>query len=262
MTPIKIFPDARMTIDLLTDEEAGRLLKGLLAYVNGDEVEMPGREMLVYTMLRAQIERDAASADDYRKVRAENGKKGGRPKKSDCENLNADEKNLKKPKNQVVFSEKPKKLEYDYDYDLDNDHDYEQEQDIDPDVPPIIPPVDADLPSADSPEAYATSNLEHLTPNQMDALGDYIDLLGADVVKHAVDEACGAGAPRWSYLDKILGRYREEGIRSLGDAKVSDDRRRANKARGDPSKEGSAQHYTQRATAKESKVISIDDWEE
>ena len=36
---VKIFSDMRDTINLLSDSEAGRLLKALMSYVNGDNAE-------------------------------------------------------------------------------------------------------------------------------------------------------------------------------------------------------------------------------
>ena len=77
---IKVYADASATIDLLSDNEAGRLLKALVHYANGETDDLPGQEKLVFAMLKAQIDRDSASYQQYCDKQRENGKKGGRPK--------------------------------------------------------------------------------------------------------------------------------------------------------------------------------------
>ena len=58
---VKVFGDLSATVDLLSDAEAGRLLKSLLHYINDREDELLGQEKLVFAMLKSQIDRDAAS---------------------------------------------------------------------------------------------------------------------------------------------------------------------------------------------------------
>lgn len=78
---IKLFRDASATIDLLSDAEAGRLLKSLMHYANDQEDELPGQEKLVFAMLKAQMDREAAQYSAYCEKQRENGLKGGRPRK-------------------------------------------------------------------------------------------------------------------------------------------------------------------------------------
>ena len=69
-------------------------------------------------------------------------------------------------------------------------------------------------------EAYASGNLECLTPSHMAALGDFKRDLPDDVIRYAIDQACGNGAPRWSYVAAILQGFVEAGVKTLGDAKA------------------------------------------
>lgn len=78
---IKLWRDASATIDLLSEAEAGRLLKALMHYASDQEDELPGQEKLVFAMLKAQMDREAATYDAYLEKQRENGAKGGRPKK-------------------------------------------------------------------------------------------------------------------------------------------------------------------------------------
>ena len=81
MPYIKLFTDFGATFDLLSDAEAGRLIKAILHYANGQEATLTGQERLVYAMLKTQIDRDAASYQQFCDKQRENGSKGGRPKK-------------------------------------------------------------------------------------------------------------------------------------------------------------------------------------
>lgn len=100
---IKVFPDLSETVDLLSDAEAGRLLKSILHYANGEEDELPGQEKLVYAMLRKQIDRDAAEYERYSEKQRANGCKGGRPKKP--------KETQQNPKNPLVFEKTQKSQE-------------------------------------------------------------------------------------------------------------------------------------------------------
>ena len=69
-------------------------------------------------------------------------------------------------------------------------------------------------------EAYASGNLECLTPSHMAELGSFKRDLPDDVIRYAIDQACGNGAPRWSYVAAILQGFVESGVKTLGDAKA------------------------------------------
>lgn len=97
---IKLFSDASATIDILSDAEAGRLLKALMHYANDITDTLPGQEKLVFSMLKSQIDRDAASYQEFLGKQRENGKKGGRPKNPSLLDKN--------PKNPSLFEKTQK----------------------------------------------------------------------------------------------------------------------------------------------------------
>ena len=115
---VKVFGDLSATVDLLSDAEAGRLLKSLLHYINGGEDELLGQEKLVFAMLKSQIDRDSASYAAFTDKQRENGKKGGRPPKANAFSEN--------PKNPSLFSETQK----DKDQEKDKDKDQEKDKDV------------------------------------------------------------------------------------------------------------------------------------
>lgn len=112
---VKVFGDLSATVDLLSDAEAGRLLKSLLHYINGGEDELLGQEKLVFAMLKSQIDRDSASYAAFTDKQRENGKKGGRPPKANAFSEN--------PKNPSLFSETQKSQEEEKDKDKDQEKD-------------------------------------------------------------------------------------------------------------------------------------------
>lgn len=112
---VKVFGDLSATVDLLSDAEAGRLLKSLLHYINGGEDELLGQEKLVFAMLKSQIDRDSASYAAFTDKQRENGKKGGRPPKANAFSDN--------PKNPSLFSETQESQEEEKDKDKDKEKD-------------------------------------------------------------------------------------------------------------------------------------------
>ncbi len=78
-------------------------------------------------------------------------------------------------------------------------------------------------------EVYAANNLMHLSTSNMSELADFKNKLPEELIRHAVDEACANGKPSFSYVRSILLRYLEQGIKTLGDAKASEDQHRAKK---------------------------------
>lgn len=223
--PFKVFPDAMQTVDLLSDVEAGRLFKALIHHVNGLDDDLPGKELLVYTMMAAQIDRDAASSEEYHQQRQEAGRLGGRPKKRS-------EKVQK-----GTFSEKKvENLDIDNDIDIDYDKDNDVEVDVDKDrareVSAAAPAFDSPDLQADlnSPISYAVNELGHLSPLDMQALASFRDELPDDVIIYGINAACSANVRTWAYARSILNRYVSAGFKSVGDIKAAEAKREAQKA--------------------------------
>lgn len=228
--PIKVFPDASDTVDLLSDAEAGRLFKSLLHYINGTNDELPGKEMLVYTMLKKQFDRDVASYEEYLDAQRENGKKGGRPKKPMGFSEN--------PNNPRVFNQQKKTLEVevDVDHEEEHDHDHDQEADVDVDrareLSTAAPAFDSPDFKADltSPITYAINELGHLSPMNMQELNTFREDLPDDVIIYGINEACSSKVRTWKYARSILNRYVSAGYKTIGEIKADEAKREAAKA--------------------------------
>ena len=101
-------------LDGLTDEEYGRLIRAMQAYsIDGAEPELTGTERLFWKRCKNTINRYNDNYDAKCAALSENGKKGGRPKKSDApreipKNQMVFSESNEKQKNQMVFSESKK----------------------------------------------------------------------------------------------------------------------------------------------------------
>lgn len=116
-----LYKDYQEHVDMLTDDEAGKLFKAIFKYVNGRvEVELKGATKMAFSFIKTQLERDL---DKYKNIvdrNRENGKKGGRPTKKSIT-----QDNPKNPVGLLDNPKKPKKADNDNDnvYDNDNDND-------------------------------------------------------------------------------------------------------------------------------------------
>ena len=71
--------DYRRHLSLLTDEERGKLLMGLLDYgEDGSRPKLNGAAAMAFSFISAQMDRDAEKYAEVCKARSEAGKKGAK----------------------------------------------------------------------------------------------------------------------------------------------------------------------------------------
>jgi DnaD/phage-associated family protein len=195
-------------------------------------------------MFQAQIDRSAAQREQAAQAHRASGKLGGRPK-----NQNGFDKTKQ---NQNGFEETKKTYNKDNNNNKDNNKDnnnHHQEED-----------------EAGTVEAYASMNLQHMSPGNIQDMIGYMQDLPDDVIRFAIDEACGNGAPRWAYVSSILAGYMRDGIRTVGDARAAKAKRQAGKTQLDRNpRENPALQYSQREYKADNsgKVLNLDtgEWE-
>ena len=80
----------------------------------------------------------------------------------------------------------------------------------------------------DTAQRYALENLRVMTPGNMQEFNEFLEVHGMpeDVVKYAIDVACGNGAAVWSYVARVLYGWLDAGVKSVGDAKAEQEKRR------------------------------------
>ena len=104
---------------------------------------------------------------------------------------------------------------------------------------------EGDVPSFNTIEAYASGNLQYLSPGNMEELVDFMNELPDDVIRYAIDIACANGVRKWGYVRSILQAWVEAGVKTLGAAKAETEKKPQNKAQNKPAAQDYQQHqYT------------------
>ncbi|MBO7172145.1 MAG: hypothetical protein J6V52_04240 [Bacteroidaceae bacterium] len=115
-----VYLDYAKAVEWLSDEDAGKIFKALLAYAdNREEPQLDGGLRAVFAMMQNQIDRDREKYEETCEKRRANGEKGGRPPKA-----KAQSENQTKPNG---FSEKQTKHDTDTDTEKDTETDIEKE---------------------------------------------------------------------------------------------------------------------------------------
>lgn len=114
-----LYQDYEQHIQLLTDEQAGKLLKAIFAYNQGNPFDLDPVTKMAFSFIKAGLDRDNEKYQSILNRNKNNGLKGGRPKNQD---LNQQEN----PNNPVGFlgtqnnPDEPKKADNDTDNENDN----------------------------------------------------------------------------------------------------------------------------------------------
>lgn len=113
-----VYLDYAKAVEWLSDEDAGKIFKALLAYAdNREEPQLDGGLRAVFAMMQNQIDRDREKYEETCEKRRANGEKGGRPPKAKAQTENQEKPN--------GFSEKQTKHDTDTDTDTEKDTDTE-----------------------------------------------------------------------------------------------------------------------------------------
>ena len=191
MNYVKLYTDALYAYKRLSDTEFGRALRAVLQYAeDGTEPNLPGKECIMFDVLREQVERDRAAYN----TKIENGKKGGRPPKKN-ENL----------KNRPVISDSEK---------TERNQDKDKEEYIPPYNPPKGEDDDDDLLliAQQNNQVYDRAKECGFATDSatLDRLTDLIAKHGHQAVLDGLDQCVEYGAKSLAYLRKVLdGKPRE-----------------------------------------------------
>ena len=191
---VKVYHDLIGVVDELSDTEAGRLFKAILAYGHAGEVRaLSGSERLVFMMIKGQMDRDRDSYTQTVERNRENGSKGGRPKKPTgfFENPLGFSKTQENPL-------KPKKS---------------QDKDKDKDKESYTPARNGFIADDDAAAIMESHNRVFeraedcgfaLTTHTMDALVDLVSKHGVERMLAALSDCAEHGAKTLAYLRKVL----------------------------------------------------------
>jgi len=97
----------------------------------------------------------------------------------------------------------------------------------------------------DTVQSYVMRNLQFMSPGQLQVLQTYIDEMPEDLIRLAVDKACGGGFSKrnWNYLKSILDNWEECGYKTVAEVEAADEARKARKKQQKARKNGT--EYTE-----------------
>lgn len=160
-----LYLSSKKLIDMLSDEQAGVLLKSIFRYVDGEDLpEMDGMTGIVFTTIKEYLDRDQKAYEEKCRINRKNGGKGGRPRKKPNEtqkNRTVSGKNRTKPNKTQRNPEKP-----DIDLDTDSDTESDIDKDIDIDRDRDIDNKRFHPPSLDEVRRYCQERNNNINPER------------------------------------------------------------------------------------------------
>ena len=200
MNYLMLYVDTLRQYKRLSDTEFGRAIRAVLQFLeDGTEASLPGKECIMYDVLREQTERDRKSYEKKMAAQRENGSKGGRPRKNT--------QTQEKPNNPRVFSET-------------QESQITQEKEKEEYIPPYTPPKGVEDDDDDLLLIAQQNNAVYDRAKEcgfatdsatLDRLTDLIVKHGHQAVIDGLDQCVEYGAKSLAYLRKVLeGKPREE----------------------------------------------------
>lgn len=256
-----LYNDWSAQLSKLTLEQRGVLITNIFSYNQGAELmEMDAVTDMLFSMICAQIDRDAESWEKKKERRKSAGAAGGRAsgaarKTAASESSDSgddDSKQSFKNEANVPFASNLKQS---------FKNEANEAVTVNVPVPVTVPvPVPVPVPATvtgtvstagavdNSAPAAAESTLRdpaiakvmsaymdriNPTPSQLcvDELIGFARELGAEVCVHAMSVALDEKKTQWSYIRAILRGYRDDGVRCLTDIQAREEKRGKNRAR-------------------------------
>lgn len=274
-----LYNDWAEQLNKLTLEQRGVLITNVFSYSQGAELmEMDAVTDMLFSMICAQIDRDAKSWEQKKERRKAAGSAGGRAsgasrKNAPEENGNSDGEDAKQTfKNEAIVP---------FASNLKQSFKNEANEAVTVSVPVPVPvpvpatvtvstagavdnsaPAAADCDRALRDPAIAkvmTAYMDRInpTPSQIcvDELTSFARELGADVCIHAMSVALDEKKTQWSYIRAILRGYRDDGVRCLADIQTREEKRGKNRAREPDRKSGAFQRHGDRLSENARKAV-------
>lgn len=278
-----LYDDWAVQLNKLTLEQRGVLITNVFSYKQGETLlPMDAVTDMLFSMIRAQLDRDAKRWEDKKERRKAAGAAGGRAsgaarKTAASESSDSgddDSKQSFKNEANVPFASN-----------LKQSFKNEANEAVTVNVPvPVTVPVPVPVPATvtgtvstagavdNSAPAAAESTLRdpaiakvmsaymdriNPTPSQLcvDELIGFARELGAEVCVHAMSVALDEKKTQWSYIRAILRGYRDDGVRCLADIQAREEKRGKNRAREPDRKSGGFQRHGDRLSENARKAV-------
>lgn len=120
-----LYQEQKEIFDTLTDNEAGKLIKAIFEYESGQSPKLNKTLSLVFIPIKNALDRNRQKYEAQVEKNRENGKKGGRPKKT-----NKTKEKQNNPSGFLGNPTKAKKADNDSDNENEHDSEYDNENDF------------------------------------------------------------------------------------------------------------------------------------
>lgn len=216
----------------MKNAEIGALVMAICAYaLDGVETELKGAMKSMFCLIKPTLDVSAR--------KAENGKRGGRPKANEKQTeskINRSESKAKANETKVKANEsegeKEKEKEYEVEVEKEVEVEYEKENENEclyNTTTPTPPPVNTE--AAKTVRAYQNKLGSFLSATATRELIGFSDALGSELCTHALDSALDNGHREWSYIRAILSRYKEAGYTSIEQVINAENERKAQRVK-------------------------------
>lgn len=276
-----LYDDWAVQLNKLTLEQRGVLITNVFSYKQGETLlPMDAVTDMLFSMIRAQLDRDAKRWEDKKERRKAAGAAGGRASgaarktaaSESSDSCDDDSKQSFKNEANVPFASNLKQS---------FKNEANEAVTVSVPVPVTVPvPVPATVTGTvstagavdNSAPAAAESTLRdpaiakvmsaymdriNPTPSQLcvDELIGFARELGAEVCVHAMSVALDEKKTQWSYIRAILRGYRDDGVRCLADIQAREEKRGKNRAREPDRKSGGFQRHGDRLSENARKAV-------
>lgn len=209
--------DKLKLLSILDDKAFREVFLAMAGYVqNGIEPDaLEPIEQIAFESMRPFLNENVKTYQRAVLAHREAGRKGGRPKKTE-DNQMVSDKNQMEPNG---FPEKPTETNSPLKYKVQSTTDTKVS-----DMSVVVKqsPVDSDL--ARIVQHY--ENIVGIFPRSaLEKLQSWRELYNTEMLILAIDTAAEAGKRSWTYINGILTNWKNEGVRTLGDVAASNENR-------------------------------------
>lgn len=234
MEYLKVWTSFRELLEPLNESERGRLFTAMLEYAETGKVpELKGNERYVWPAAKQSIDNTRDKSEQMRANGSRRQQTGANESKPEQTGANASSPFDKEKEKENIYTTTTARAR--------------EETSFGPvDLDPLVLKLQQDL--------------NGMTDNHYAAFNDYRAQLGDELVSHAVDEAVGNGVRNWNYVEAIMRGYVKDGVKTVGEAKARDERRKITVSHQKP-KVLRAQDYEQRdwKEAEMAEKLGVDD---
>ena len=222
--------DKLKLLSILDDKAFREVFLAMAGYVqSGTEPDLlEPIEQIAFESMRPFLNENVKTYQRAVLAHREAGRKGGRPKKTE-DNQMVSDKNQKEPNG---FSEEPNETNSPLKYKVQSTTDTNV-SDI---TTVVVTQSSADVDLARIVQQYEAS-IGTFPRSALDKLQGWREVFGTEMILLAINKAAESGKRSWNYINGILSNWQHSGIHTPGDAAESDENHKRPTGRGSSSRQ-------------------------